>query len=344
MSKALLKKYLLLFFVILLPLAAAFLVGNYGYRSEKFGKYGQGKWYDKYRAEFYDEFFTFEDDFTTRDKILRALKYGLNSHYKLYDEEPIFSQTIENEKGEKLFVLEIYRAIFEIEKSDRAEYLFTMYDVQYLKLRECFDVDSGVKQEIEKANVPGISAKIFKVASDGTVVRSPDSEIGFMTISDMSSVIPDYDADVDFKQGYSGSKRKDTDELVVCPLGFHRIPDTDWNETDKARLEIYASVEDVLDENNQPIKTTVIELDLEGYYSDPANFDYEDWTESYRQMQDPDKADYFRWVFGHYLWWISLIAFGLVGLITFSFYIFWVAENAYNEKAAGKAKRKRLRK
>lgn len=331
MSKAL-KKYLILFFVILLPLAAAFFVGNYGYKSEKFG---QGKWYDKYRQNF----FVFEEDFTTREKIHRALRYGLNSHYKLYEEEPFFSQTIENEQGEKLFVLEIYRAIYEAQGEDRVEYLFTFYDVQYLRLREAFDVDSLVKQKIEDSNVPEISAKIFRIAEDGTVIRSPDREVGFMTLSDMMSVIPDYDADVDFKQGYSGNKKKETDELVLCPLGFHRITDIDWSENDKALFEVYASVEEVLDENQLPLQTKVIELELDGYYSDPEKLDYQDWTPSY--MQNLRNSDYLKWLFKHYLWWISLIAFIIVGVITFSFYIAWLAETAYAEKTAGKAKKAR---
>lgn len=90
------------------------------------------------------------------------MRYGLNSHYKLYEEEPFFSQTIENEQGEKLFVLEIYRAIYEAQGEDRVEYLFTFYDVQYLRLREAFDVDSLVKQKSRTRMFPKFRRKYLE--------------------------------------------------------------------------------------------------------------------------------------------------------------------------------------
>lgn len=326
MKKNLIKKYIILFFVIMLPLTAAFLMGNYSYRSEKLG---QGPWYDKYRQTFFE----FEGDFTTREKIHRTMKYGLNSHYYLYDETPLYSETVQNDDEEDLFILEIYRALYQIREDneliDRVEYLYTIYNVQYRKLRDAFVVDIGAREQIENANVPEISINVYEILDN-----SQDGRMGMVVMSQMMQVVPDYDADFDFKQGYSGHKRKDTDELVKCPLGFHRITETDWSG--KIRCEIIVSVKEVLDEKDEPITTKVIEIELEDYHSNPENVTKNTLTKSY--MQDLVNSDYFKWVFSHYLWWVSLIAFAIVGFITFSFYLAWLAEE--NQKNTNKRTRK----
>ncbi|MDD4387660.1 MAG: hypothetical protein PHV87_00355, partial [Bacilli bacterium] len=102
--------------------------------------------------------------------------------------------------------------------------------------------------------------------------------------------------------------------------------DNEWSESDKVLVEVSASINEVRDENNQPIQTKVAEVEVDNYYSDSEKIDYQNYKASY--MQNLKNSDYFKWLFKHYLWWISLIAFVIVGFITFSFYIAWLAETA----------------
>ena len=334
MNKALIKKRLILLFAIILPLFASFLIGNYGYKSKKFG---QGAWYNEFHKIKTTEFFSFEEDFTTRDMIHRALKFGV-SYYILYDEEPVYSSIVKNNDGEDLFILEIYRAIFQILEDgkyiDRIQYIYTFYDMQYLKLREAFDVDSNIKLQIEKSNVPEIFVTIYKLNENGDAVRDQDREIGMVTFLNESTgtkEVIDYEADVDYKQGYSGTKKKETDKLVIVPLGIHRVVDPEWSITDKVLVEVTATVNDVMDEDNKAIETLVASFEVEDYISDAKDIDVSNYNKSYKQ-DAKNIANYFAWVFKKYLWWISLIAFLIVGFITFSFYFAWVAEETKKQQ------------
>ena len=98
------KKYIILFFAILIPLLIAFLIGSYGYNSDKFG---QGTWKNEYR----EEYLTFSKEATTEEQIEKHLEYGLNTQYYLYKEDPVYSKTVTS-NGNKLFHLDVYRAIY----------------------------------------------------------------------------------------------------------------------------------------------------------------------------------------------------------------------------------------
>ena len=326
MSKPLLKKYIILFFVIALPLLAAFLVGSYGYNSEKFGR---GSWYLKYSSEY----FSFNREYTTREKIHKALKYGLNSYYYLYDEEPFYSETIKNENDEELFKLEIYRAIYQIYEDevlvDRVQYLYTLYGIKYLTLRQEFNVDSGVRRQIDNSDVPALSIKVYQLDRNGNPLRDDDRQIGMVSFLSISGNVEDSDSDVHFKSGNRDTKKNDADELVTCPLGVHKFTydDIDWSITGNVLVEIKATVEDVRDEDDKPIETLVKTIELGNYESNPEHIDYANYTKSH--MQDLRKnTNYFSWAFKHYLWWISLITFAIVAFITLSFYFAWLAETS----------------
>lgn len=330
MSKPLLKKYIILFFVIIIPLLAAFLIGSYGYNSEKYGSIS-GSWYQKYTSEY----FSFNRDFTTKEKIHKALKYGINSYYDSYDEEPFFSEVIKNEHEEDIFKLEIYRAIYQINEDgvlvDRVQYLYTIYDVKYLTIREEFNVDSGVKRQIDNSDVPDLEINVYKIDGNGNPVMPEQKPL----TGDVSFRYPpignciDYDSDVHFKQGYRGDKRREEDTLVYCWLGIYRFPDNDvdWSITGNVFIEIKAKVTDVLDEKNESIKTIVKQLEIGDYESNPENINYSGYTKSYKQDLRAN-TNYFSWVFRHYLWWISLITFAITAFITLSFYFAWLAETS----------------
>jgi hypothetical protein len=70
----------------------------------------------------------------------------------------------------------------------------------------------------------------------------------------------------------------------------------------------------------------------------PKSGDISNYVNSYQQ--DLAKIGYFNWVFKNYLWWIGLITLIATGLITFSFYGVYLAEEQETKK---KIRKKRVR-
>jgi len=329
----LVKRYIILFLVILIPLLAAYLVGNYGYQSEKFG---QGVWKDEYQTEF----LSFGgEEFTTEQKLDKFIKFGINSQYYMYDETPIFSQEIKD-NNEDLFTVEIYRAIYKytVDKQpvDRVQYLFFIYNVQYLEIQDIFNADSGLQKEIEESNVPDLSIKLYELLENDEI-----GENRSVLITE-SKVVPDYDADVDFKSGRIAGSVDDEvvegDELVYVVAGFSSLTDIDWSN--KTKVEINATVKGIKDDNNTDISTVVTSFTLDDFKSDPEKVDTSEFVSSYKQ--NLANADYLGWVFKNYLWWIGLTTVLAIGLITGSFYLVYRAEeenNKYSNKHSKKLKK-----
>lgn len=328
----LVRRYTVLFLVILIPLVAAYLVGSYGYNSEKFG---QTTW----RNEFQIEYLTFEDEYTTEDKIEKFMEYGINNQYFSYDKTPILKREITSEAGDKLFDILVYRMVYEwaIEKQpvDRFQYGFFFYNVQYQNIRDLFDGDESRKEEINKANVPTFVARAIEVldneydepATKG-ITQIPENQVGF----------PDYDSDVKFKSGKKAGDETVTpgDSLVHVYMGF--IPMRETQVTTNYTISIKAVINSIVDDTNTSIQVEVANFDLE-LEVDPEKVDYSNYKKSH--MQDLDNAGYFSWVFKNYLWWISAIAFVAVFLITGSFYLVYLSEE---KRLMEENKKKRKRK
>lgn len=327
----LVKRYLILFFAILIPLTVAFLVGNYGYNSEKFG---QGKWLNKYR----EEYLSFEGDYTTKDKIDKYLKYGLNNQYFLYDKTPILEKEIKNSEGEKLFDLLIFQAIYEYtengEKVDRIQYLFLMYNVQYLKIRPMFAGDDALKKEIEAANVPTLTAKLLEI-------NDVEEDRAKLTVVQLEGkMIPDYDSDVDFISGKVAGEDQDenlntNDPLVQVYIGV--LPMRNIHLNSKFELEIGATIKSIVGSDGQSLNTEVSKFEVE-LEVNPENVETKGFEESYKQ--NLRSHGFFKFAFKNYLWWIYLATFTAVGLVTLSFYAVYVAEEKSQLETKKKSKNK----
>ena len=313
----LVKKYILLFFVIAIPLTAAFLVCSYGYNSEKFG---QGAW----KNEFRDEYLSFgNEQYTTKQKIDKYLKYGLNNQYYIYDETPIINKEIKNSEGEKLLDLMVYRAIYKFtiddEFIDRIQYLYIMYNVQYKKVRDTFVADSALRKEIESANVPTFKITVSELLENDAIGQ--ESKVTEIT----SKFVPDYDADVDFISGIVAKEQtpEDDDELVYIFTGFQPIREIERNT--KNRIEITAVIDEIKKEDNEGITSDIASFEVEDYITNPKELNFENYANSYKQ--DLKNAGLLAWTIKNYLWWIGLITLVAIGLITESFYVVWLAED-----------------
>ena len=85
-------------------------------------------------------------------------------------------------------------------------------------------------------------------------------------------------------------------------------------------------------------KNKTISTELAGLEFDPEAGDVGGLEESYQQ--DLERTGYLGWVIKKYLWWISLVAFLGTGLITFSFYAVYLAEE---QEAASKKRKVRIK-
>lgn len=311
-----LTRNIIFIIVILIPLAAAYLVGSYGYHSDKFG---QGIW----KTQFTNNYLEFADKGTTEEQIDQFLQFGINTQYHSYDEDEIFYVQAKNNSNEDLFKIKIFRSMYvttvENKQVNRAQYLYFIYDVQYLKLREAFGGDNALQKEIADADVPVLSVQVHEVNDDDTLGRKD-------AVAKVDSrLIFDQGADVDYVTGES--QDPNSDEVISSALnyiyvGFDPANDATWKT--KTKVEIIASVVGVTDNDNEDIKTTVYETVLDNYECDPEQIDTTDFMESYQQ--NPDNMGYTSWAIGRYLWWIGLITFVAVGFITGSFYIVYLSE------------------
>lgn len=326
------KKYILLFFAILIPLLIAFLIASYGYNSDKFG---QGAWKNQYR----EEFLAFPEDATTAEQIEKHLQYGINNQYYLYEEDPVYSNLVQKD-DKNLFRLEIFRTIYktnvknedgETVEENRVQYLFLIYDVQYQNIRNLFteDTSSELYKAINSANVPTFTIKLTEILENDTDDDEIEPQTKSATMSEISRIL-DKGSDFDTVKGeVLDEDETTTNKLLTVVLGTVKMDDTDWSP--KSKVEITASVSGVtdVDGNNVTEELTTLELDLSAEAGDVSGL-----AESYQQ--DLDRTGFFAWVFKKYLWWISLIALFATGLITLSFYAVYLAE----EQEAARNKRK----
>ena len=324
------RRYIILFISILIPLLAAFGVGVYGYNSEKFG---QKLWKD----EFAIEYLTFEDEYTTKDKIERYIKYGINNQYYSFDPTPIHEEEIKSDDDKKLLDILIYRVVYDLDAqgNDRFQYLFFFYNVQYQNIRDLFVADENLRQEINNAFLPTFVPRISTITDDEEDV----TERGITQIPEEQLSFPDYEADIDFKSGKNADENEEinsNDSLVKVYMGF--VPMREVDAPTKYNIKINSMVGSILDDEGNSIKTEVTSFDID-LEVDPEKIDYSDYEKSH--MQDLNSAGYFGWVFQNYLWWIGLIAFAAICLITGSFYLVYVSEEKRMLEESKKGNKKR---
>jgi len=332
----LVRRYMILFFSILIPLAAALWVGSYGYNSEKFG---QGTW----KNEFEIEYLSFEGDYTTKDKIEKFLEYGINNQYYSFSLTPLYEKEIKSNNDEKLFDMLVYRVVYDLDAqgNDRFQYLFMFYNVQYLKLRELFPADENRRKEINEANVPTFIPAIEEIVEG-------DEEFGEWRPQFLQEdrSFPDYDADVDFISGKistDDSEIEAGDKLVQVYIGRVRMLDMDIPK--KYKVTVNVTINNIMDDEGNSIKAEAASFDVI-LEPNPQNIDYSDYETSYKQfidIEDLKAAGYVAWVFKSYLWWIGLITFVAVGLITGSFYFVYISEEKRAIAESKKSNKKKKR-
>lgn len=325
----LVRRYIVLFLSIFIPLMAAFLVGSYGYNSEKFG---QKAWKD----EFAIEYLSFEGEYTTEEKIEKFMKYGINNQYYSFDPTPILKQELKSDNDKKLLDVIIYRVVYDLDAkgTDRFQYVFFFYNVQYQNIRDMFVADESLRQDINKENVPTFVPRISTVTDD----IEDSTERGITQIPEEQLSFPDYDADFDFKSGKNADDDDalENESLINVFIGF--VPMREVTAVTKYNIKINAMISKILDDEGNSIKTEVANFDID-LEVNPEKIDYSEYESSHKQ--DLNSAGYFGWAFKNYLWWIGLITFAAIGLITGSFYLVYISEEKrLTQENKNKKKRK----
>lgn len=286
--KAIIKKIMFLLIVTIIPLIAAFLIGLYSY--------------NRYQSEYnYNYMNNIEE--VTESKIEGYLKLITHS----YEEEKVYSETIKHD-GDTVFKIDIFRGVVsKVDVDTEEEYLqlqyyVAIYDVDYDKLIEIED-PTGEKKLLYN-NIPLIYIKI--VDKNNSENEFTDS----MKTTPSEYLIDDYNSSPE--EDYRGNP---LNSRFVRWLEI--IPSSDFSN----EVEVELFLTDTLDNDERTYYSVITTFELDNYETDVDDVNVDSFIDGYNN--DPLEAGYFGYILKTKIWWQSLIAFALVGLITFSFYAVW---------------------
>ena len=300
-NKAKLRKTMILLIVFILPLLAAFLIGQYGY--------------NRYQGEYtYQYMNAIEED--TESKIHGYLKFYTNT----YESDPFYSSDVAHDGGIALRV-EIYRGTVTAAEAETEEdfqqlqYYIAVYNIDYEKLVDIED-PTGEKKLLYN-NIPSIYFSIKdKNNSENVYTQS-------LQTTSAEALIEDYKATPD--KDYRGN------ELNSQFLRwFVLTPEEKFSN--EVNVELFMT--DTMNEENATYHSTIISFDLNNFQTNAEAANYQEFEEGYEGSIF--EAGYFAFIFKSKIWWQALIAFALVGLITFSFYAVWTFEEKQSHQESRK--------
>lgn len=318
------KKIIILVIAIILPLVGAFMIGWYGVAV-------------RYEPEENTSVASLFKSYLNKGVITsegRIENYRQFENY-YYDEDPLYLETIENEAGNALFTLAIYRSYYFYQPSvndevlEKAKFEVFIYNVNYDLVKDYFTLDD--RTIIDEAKMPKFSITFTPTngKSSFTVTLTTASDV---MIQDYNS-IPEWADKTETTRNYvqSGIIRfTQTPELAKFS--------SDANITVTATLQITGTDSTT---TTLPTDKPLAEIYLSDFESDIENVDTTDYIKGFRDpnvKQTFKNAGYYPWLFGRYLWWQGLIAIILVGIVTGTFYLVWTAED---QKANSKTIKKK---
>jgi len=298
-NKVMLRKFIFLLIVIIIPLLATFFIGVYGYK--------------RYQGEYAYHYMNNIEE-VTESKIQGYLKFNTN----LYEQDPIYSADVKHE-DEDVFHIDIYKgAVTQQDSKTKEDYLqiqyyIAVYNVDYEKLVEIEDPTGEKKLLFD--NIPSIYVLI-------TDQNDPDNKLqDTLGTTSSESLIEDYNASPE--KDYRGN------ELSSSFVRWLEVtPSSDFSKN--VNIELYLT--DSPSDSQATYHHVITSFELNNYDVDFEDVNRDEFEIGYEM--NIFKAGYFGFVFKTKLWWQSLIAFALVGMITFSFYAVWnYEESTKNEKS-----------
>ena len=301
--RAKINKIIFLLIVTIIPLLAAFFIGQYSY--------------NRYKGEYIYNYMNDIEE-VTEAKIDGYLKMFTNS----FDNEPVYSKNVEHDGG-PVFKIEIFRGtITKIDTDTKEEYLelqyyVALYDINYQKIIDIED-PTGEKKLMYN-NIPQIYIRITD-AND-----SSNEIIDTMKSTSSKALIRDYNSSPE--EDYRGNPLS-----AMFVRWLEITPSKDFSN--EVEVELYMT--DDANASNATYHSTITTFNLANFETDIEDINLTTFEVGYEQ--DVVAAGYFGYIFKTKIWWHSLIAFVLVGLISFSFYAVWTYEEKMKKETVNKKK------
>lgn len=297
-TKLSIKKLILIAICVLIPLLSGYFIATYAY--------------NRYRPYYFSEYMeNIEED--TEAKLNAYLEYYTYS----YEEVPYIEEVVEKDSVEVL-TFRVYRAILTSQKVDTnletytsydLTYIFVIYNINYQKLVEI--EDPTLEKKLSYDDLPQIYVTIQDNEFNGNETTIT------MGVPEDTVFIDDYNSSPE--EDYRGRELNSR----FLKWGETQI-DTDFS--DDVTVEVYMT--DSLSEEDATYHSTILQVTKTDFYQASSQLDFSTYKQGYNT--DYEAAGYLAHVFKTRIWWQSLIAIALMGLITFSFYIVWNAEELQN--------------
>ncbi|HHU55613.1 MAG TPA: hypothetical protein GXZ48_02830 [Acholeplasmataceae bacterium] len=258
--------------------------------------------YNRYQENYFYEYMKNIEE-QTDSKITGYLKY---TTYSL-EETPFYKEDVKR-NNERVLTIEVYRAIKNYnEDKNIITYYFVVYNINYTKLIEIEDPTGEKKLLYNK--LPGIYLSIEDK-------NNPENQKLELVGSLPTFYIDDYESTPE-----KDSKGNTLNSRFVKWYEYN--PDTEFSNNLSFELIVSPDPENDL----SPGIITNFDLTVE---REERKIDTTNFTLGYDN--DIHKAGYFSYVFNKRIWWQSLIAFALVGIISYSFYAVWTVEEQKEKK------------
>lgn len=318
------KKIVVLIISILIPLIAAVAVSLYSVN----------RYLPSANTEMVSKFYSYinEGIITSEGRIETYRK--MENYY--YEKDPILKKDILDEDGERILTLAVYRNLCiyqpkaDVDPTLKTLFEVFVYNVNYDIVKSYFKLDN--MSIIEEADMP-----VFTVTFAPT---NGKDEFSIELKNRSNVVIPDFASTPE----YADNETKTRNYVQSNVFREYETSNTLSTFSNDANIKITATLTIVNDDSS----TTTIDADRDIVNEYIADFNHkgEEIDEAtlevgFRESGVDDtykNAGYFKWLLAHYLWWQALIAFGLTGIITGTFYLVFTAEEV--NKKNYKKKRK----
>ncbi len=341
MKTGLISKIIKTCIIVLIPLLSGFGVGFYAYG------YYENRFFDYYMSKASEE--------NTEDRLISYLKFANenleytqeNGDYNFY-----LKEKVSNEHGD-LFTISIIRAadvryeeytnkigtVLGKRNNYYVTYYFAVYNVNYDALAKTLD-PSG-EHKLLYTELPTLSAELIDAADEDI-----KTEFDFSTVATETGKVEGGNIAVVYDYGYSPEKDSKGDKLNANNPTSMRYYVVEGKSLEKFSSDINIKIE--VNSNwsgtDQTDPVEVANINKKDFYNNKAIQD----SKELKDMVDDDFEDvygedifaagYTKFVFVKYIWWESLIAILLVGVVCVSFVLVW---NAEEEKEVKKAKGKK---
>ena len=349
MKKQKILKICILLIVIIIPLIAAGIVGNYSTN-----RYTNDKKTETLQNFVNQELLSGLN--TTEERM--ELNIKLRNYY--YNTKPIYSTEYKNEDGEVLFKFDLYQTLSIVQSSSTEEEKYTAkydmyaYNVNYTLLKEMFNGKVQNKEQLEKNAGPKLVINFYpteELKEEQQLLKdneSGETYNGYVLTYDVSNQeipVMDYNSQpekrADNEEYYrvqhdifrEAQMEKESKNAFKNGIGYITISATFAYTDDDGVAYVYNLNENLIDGEK-----------IENFYISGEDLKVEDFEKGYLSASNDDKyaaLGFDSWVFKKYVWWQALIAYVVAALIMTGFYFAFTYEEE-NVKAKGKKNKKQV--